>query len=315
MDLVIFVVATLTAVLAVCYTMMLARLDEIKKNWIEYRCNPMYMPFASLVGVDTAGNFSRCTARSFQDYAGFIMDPINQLFGTFLGMFSSIAGSLNSMRAMFNGIRTAFLGIVTSIFGKLTNTMAAMQYLMIRIRTVFLRVSGVMLSMMNIMSTGISSGKSVVNGPIGKSISFLCFAPETRVKLVDGTLKDMSSVCVGDILHGNHTVTGTYVLVGGDVPLYRYNNILVTGGHRLADGTRIDESDAVSTTERRSILACLDTDTGYMETASGDLFRDFEFDSPENPLSSVGFDSISSFEYTSLAGLHKRGSTWEVLVY
>ena len=316
MDVVIFVGATLTALLAVCYTMILARLDEIKQNWIEYRCNPMYMPFASLVGVDTSGNFMRCTARSFQDYAGFIMDPINQLFGTFLNMFSSIADSLNSMRAMFNGIRTAFLGIVTMIFGKLANTMSAMQYLMIRIRTVFLRVSGVMMSMMNIMSTGISSGKSVVNGPIGKTISFLCFAPETRVKLLDGTLTDMSDVCVGDILQGNHTVTGTYVLIGGDVPLYRYKNILVTGSHRIADGTRVDElKDAVFTLEKRSVLACLDTDTGYIETASGDQFRDFEFYSQENPFSSVSLANLSSFNYISLAGLHKRGSTWEVLVY
>lgn len=64
MDLVIFVVATLTAALAVCYTMILTRLDEIKENWVQYRRNPMYMPFASFVGVDTAGNFMRCIPRS-----------------------------------------------------------------------------------------------------------------------------------------------------------------------------------------------------------------------------------------------------------
>ena len=315
MDLVIFVVATLTALLAVCYTMFLARLDEIKQNWIQYRCNPLYMPFASFVGVDTGGNFMRCTTKSFQDYAGFILDPINQLFGTFLGMFSSIADSLNSMRAMFAGIRNAFLGIVTMIFGKLTNTMASMQYLMIRIRTVFLRVSAVMLSMMNIMNTGISSGKSVINGPIGKTMSFLCFAPETRVLLENGQLKEMSGVSVGDVLKGNHTVTGTYVLVGNDSQLFFLGDVLVTGSHRLASGLRVDECpDAVLTHVKRQLLYCLDTDTGILPLANGMEFLDFEFDSPQNPFKAVRPEEMATLNVLGIAGLRRTG-TWEVLVY
>jgi hypothetical protein len=316
MDLVIFVVATLTAVLAVCYTMILARLDEIKENWVQYRCNPMYMPFASFVGVDTAGNFMRCTTKSFQDYAGFILDPINQLFGTFLGMFSSIADSLNSMRSMFNGIRTAFLGIVTMIFGKLANTMASMQYLMIRIRTVFLRVSGVMFSMMNIMNTGISSGKSVINGPIGKTISFLCFAPETRVLLNDGQMKEMSAVSIGDVLKGGHTVTGTYVLIGNDSQLFHLGDVLVTGSHRLASGLRVDECpDSILTMSKRSLLYCLDTDTGILPLANGMEFLDFEFDSPQNPFEAVRLEEMGAFNFLGIAGLRRRAGIWEVLVY
>lgn len=315
MDLIIVAVATLAALLAVSYTFILSSLDEIKKNWIEYRCNPVYMPFASLVGVDTAGNFMRCTTKSFQDYAGFIFDPINRLFSTFLQMFSSIAESLNSMRAMFNGIRTAFLGIVTMIFGKLANTIASMQYLMIRIRTVFLRVSAVMYSMLNIMNTGISSGKSVMNGPIGKTISFLCFAPETRVKLADGNVMDMPDLQIGDVLEGGDTVTGLYVIIGNDVSLFRNGGVLVSGSHRLANGTRVEEHDqSISTSETRSILSCVDTDTGYI-TVAGQTFRDFEFESRENPMSSIKLGNIGTFDYLGIAGLRKRGTTWEVLVY
>jgi|688.fasta_scaffold00948_43 hypothetical protein len=315
MDLIVVAVATFVALLAVCYTFILSSLDEIKKNWVQYRCNPVYMPFASLVGVDTAGNFMRCTTRSFQDYAGFIFDPINRLFSTFLEMFSSIADSLNSMRAMFNGIRTAFLGIVTMIFGKLANTIASMQYLMIRIRTVFLRVSAVMYSMLNIMNTGISSGKSVLNGPIGKTISFLCFAPETRIKMADGTVLGISDVEIGDVMEGGDTVTGLYVVTGNDVQLFRMRDVLVSGSHRLEDGIRVDEHpDAIFTSEKRNILMCLDTDTGFM-TVGGQKFRDFEFESHENPLSAIKLGDMSTFDYLGIAGLRKRGSTWEVLVY
>jgi MFS family permease len=185
----------------------------------------------------------------------------------------------------------------------------SMQYLMIRIRTVFMRVAAIMYAMMNIMSTGISSGKSVMNGPVGQTISFLCFAPETPVELASGQFKEMGTLDIGDVLVGGHTVTSLYAFAASNEPLYYYDGVLVTGSHRLADGTRIDQSiGGALTNETRSVLVCLDTDTGFVKLNTT-LFRDFEFDSPENPY------KISSWEGTdNIAGLRRRSNQWEVLV-
>lgn len=312
MDLVIVTVSTLVALLAVGYVVMLTQLDEMKKNWIRYRCNPIYMPFASFVGVDTAGNFTRCTMRSFQDYAGFILDPLQHMFKLFIDMFKSIADSLESMRVMFNGIRNGFLAVVTMIFGKLANTTASMQYLMIRIRTVFMRVAATMGVMMNMMTTAVQSGESVMNGPVGQTINFLCFAPETEVLLETGTLKQMIDLRVGEVLQGGHIVTGTYIVSGQNTVLYDYHGTLVTGSHRLANGTKIEESaDAILTNESRGVLACLDTSSGFIPIA-GVLYRDFEFDSIENPFLSVPLGSMLS-RYSTIVGIRKT-IDWEVLV-
>lgn len=172
MDLVIVGVSTLVAILAVAYSLVMARLDEIRENWIQYRCNPVYMPFAGLVGDDVAANFTRCSMKSFQDYLGFIMDPINQLFGTFLNSFKSIADTLNRLREMFNSVRKGFLAIVTMIFGKLSNTLSSMQYLMLRIRTVYMRIIGAMTILMRLLQTGTGTVKSVIDGPVGKTVKF-----------------------------------------------------------------------------------------------------------------------------------------------
>lgn len=313
MDLLIVVSATLTAILAVGYWLMVARLDEIRENWIQYRCNPLYMPFAGMVGQDVASNFTKCTMKSFQDYAGFIMDPIQTLFGTFLKMFSSIAESLQSMRQMFAGIRNGFLGIVSMIFGKLANTMAAMQYLMIRIRTVFMRVAGIMQGMMNIATAGVQTGRSVVNGPIGKTISFLCFAPETQVKLLDASSAPIAHLHVGDVLTDGSVVTGKYYLSGQGETLYSYRGVLVTGSHRLEDGSFVsDQPDAILTTQRRSTLVCLDTDTGLIPI-NDVLFRDFEADSFLNV-----FKFVKMYERIeagcAISGVRQRADGWEVLV-
>lgn len=313
MDLLIFVGATLTALLAVGYWMVLARLDEIKENWIQYRCNPIYMPFAGMVGQDIASTFTKCTMKSFQDYAGFILDPIQTMFGTFLKMFSSIADSLQSMRQMFAGIRNGFLGIVTMIFGKLANTMAAMQYLMIRIRTVFMRVAGIMQGMMNIMTSGVETGRSVVNGPIGKTVSFLCFAPETKVKLLDASEVPMSLLHVGDVLSDGSVVTGKYYLSGRGETLYSYRGVLVTGSHRLEDGSFVnDQPDAILTTQHRSTLVCLDTDTGLIPIGDT-IFRDFEADSFLNVFKFVKFYEPLEAG-CAISGVRQRADGWEVLV-
>jgi hypothetical protein len=314
MDLVIFVSATLTALFAVGYVLMVARLEEIKQNWVKYRCNPIYMPFAGMVGQDVASNFTKCTMKSFQDYAGFIMDPIQVMFGTFLKMFSSIADSLQSMRQMFAGIRNGFLGIVSMIFGKIANTMATMQYLMIRIRTVFMRVAGIMGGMMNIMTAGVSTGGAIMNGPIVKSVSWICFAPETPVRLLEGDLLPIQHIRVGEVLTDGSVVTGKYYLSGRDEPLYSYKGILVTGSHRLENGSFVsDQPEAILTTQHRSTLVCLDTDTGLIQIGDT-IFRDFEADSFLNVYSFVKFNSGLPAGTTQIAGVRQRADGWEVLV-
>lgn len=173
MDLAIVATSTVAALLVVGYTMILARLDEIKENWIAYRCNPLYMPFAGLVGVDVASNFTQCTMKNFQDYAGFILDPIQNLFKVLLDAFQTIGNTLNDIRKMFSGVRNGFLAAVTMVFGKLANTMSSVQYIILRMRTVFMRLMGIFAVLINVMNTGIASGKSVINGPVGKTVKFL----------------------------------------------------------------------------------------------------------------------------------------------
>lgn len=315
MDYVVVGVSTAVALILVGATVLMSRMDEIKQNWVQYRCNPVYMPFAGFVGVDPVGNFTRCTMKSFQDYAGFIMDPIQQLFGTFIAMFSSIAESLQNMRAMFNGVRTGFLAIVTQIYGKLANTMSMMQYLMVRIRTVMMRIMAMFAAMVNMLNTGVASGKSVMNGPVGQTINFLCFDPATPVTMKGGIDLPMSQLLVGDVLEDGATVTGVYTLHGLGQVLYDYHGIRVTGSHRLADGRRIDEcSDAVPLPGRISTLACLDTDSGRM-TIGGHVFRDFEWAFQDWLMAlPLGSMVVGRDEAVHVVGLRQRSTGWEVLV-
>ena len=173
MDLVIVGVTTVVAVIASTYLFALAQLDHIKKNWVQYRCNPIYMPVAGMVGDDVFSNFTRCTMKGFHDYAGFMMDPVMQQFDTVNETLEEVGGALGDMRSMMASTRGGFLGIIGSVFGKIQNTMSSIQYIIIRMRTLMSRIMGIMMSFMLIFYTGMETGQSVINGPIYKTFEAL----------------------------------------------------------------------------------------------------------------------------------------------
>lgn len=173
METAIFLGVTVVSIIASTYLFALTQLDHIKKNWVKYRCNPIYMPVAGMVGDDVFSNFTRCTMKGFHDYAGFMMDPILQEFDTVNETIGEIGGAMSDMRSMMASTRGGFMGIIGSVFGKIQNTMSSIQYIIIRMRTLMSRIMGVMMSFMLIFYTGMETGQSVVNGPIMKVFSAL----------------------------------------------------------------------------------------------------------------------------------------------
>ena len=172
MDKVIFAGTTVVAICSCFYLFALSRVAFLKKNWVEYRCNPIYMPMASMVGQDIATNFTKCTMKMFHDYAGFIMDPLISEFSFIHDIMSEISDAVHSMRGMMSGVRGGFLGIIGSVFGKIQNLMSQIQYIIIRMRTLMSRIVGVMMTFVHVFTTGMDTGESVMNGPIMKAISF-----------------------------------------------------------------------------------------------------------------------------------------------
>lgn len=166
MESIIFATATVVAVGASLYLFALSRVDFLKRNWVEYRCNPIYMPIAGLVGQDVFQNFMKCTMKSFEDYAGFIMDPIMLEFDTVGSTVGEIGTAMNDMRGMVSSMRGGFMGLVGGVFGKIQNLMSSIQYTIIRMRTLLSRIMGIMMSFMYVFYTGMETGQSVMNGPI-----------------------------------------------------------------------------------------------------------------------------------------------------
>lgn len=278
MDGIIVAVTTIVAIVTSLYLFALSRVQFLKKNWVEYRCNPLYMPMAGLVGDSVVTNFTKCTMKGFQDYAGFVMDPLMGEFAVVNETLDEVGGAMNSMRSMMSGVRGGFLGIIGSVFGKIQNLMSQFQYIIIRMRTLLSRIVGVMLSFIYVFYTGMDTGESVMNGPIGETVSFLCFDPDTTVVLKGNKVVPMFTLTIGDVLYTGETVTSVYRLDGKGVDMYHLAGVAVSGNHKVIYKNEVikvkEHPGAFRISSEYPYLTCLNTDK-HTVTLHGTTFLDF----------------------------------------
>ena len=265
MDIVIFAITTLVAIIASLYLFGLSRVQYLKQHWTEYRCNPIYMPMAGMVGDSIVSNFTKCTMKGFQDYAGYMMDPLMSEFSIVNDTLGEIGGAMNSMRTMMSSTRNGFLGIIGSVFGKIQNLISQFQYIIVRMRTLLSRIVGTMLSFIYIFYSGMETGTSVMNGPIGKTVSFLCFDPSTLVVLKEKKVIAMQYLKPGDILYTGETVTSVYKVSAKNVDMYHLGGVIVSGNHKVRLEDQFikvkDHPLAFKVPNTLSFLSCFNTDT------------------------------------------------------
>ena len=92
-------------------------IDDIKKNWPKYRCNPMYMGLSD----DIQKDMTFCVQNIQTGYMGHLMEPITYLLSNLSSMGSEFTGSLNFARNMIANIRGFISSITDSIFGVFVN--------------------------------------------------------------------------------------------------------------------------------------------------------------------------------------------------
>jgi len=117
-------VSTFLAFGAAIYAYGVSNLEEIKDNWVQYRCNPLYMPLADLVGSDIYTNFTNCTLQATHTYAGVALDPIYKNF-TISHRYCEYYHELHERYARrdYRGVAADSYPIIQSTFAKIQNTM------------------------------------------------------------------------------------------------------------------------------------------------------------------------------------------------
>lgn len=119
-------------------------LNKIRDNWNEYRCNPIYMPFAGIVRPDVGIelNFQYCLGQFSNEILKVPLDAINSLFSVMGSALSEFTGPLATFRSMFSSMRMFILSMTTTAMGKAASSASVFIYYLIKIRDVIKRIVG-----------------------------------------------------------------------------------------------------------------------------------------------------------------------------
>jgi len=227
----------LSQLILIYYWFMLA---DIKKNWNEYRCNPLFMPFADNIEE----NFTYCVQNMQMNYMSYILQPLNYISSTLVDIGNNFNVDINGIRNMISVIRDFVSNIIESIFGVFMNLIVEMQKMTISIKDLVGKIIGVITVLLYVLSGSLQTMESLWNGPPGQMVKALgkgCFHPTTKLKMINGDLKEIQNLIIGDILKDGSIIDGIiklknrskeefYELIGEEV-CDEKNKIYITGEH------------------------------------------------------------------------------------
>lgn len=293
-DITLSVLIILIFILLYVFNILAVGITQIENDWPQYRCNPIVMPFASVFGQDTSTNFTYCIQNMMKSSMGELMQPLNYNFNVLGNIGSTITQSLSDVRNFFNNIRNSITNMIQSVFGVFLNILIEFQRMIINIKDIFGKLVGIMATLMYTLEGSIDTMNSAWSGPPGELVRALCFHPETKMTLKDGTLvkmKDMplnailkngSKVCavmnISNINEKGEYIEYLYTLEGGE---NKNEPILVSGSHLVYDSTikkfvHVEElKESILSSENSVNLACLIT-TDHIIPIGKWIFHDWE---------------------------------------
>jgi hypothetical protein len=139
---------------AKAYLKIRSNVHLIRNNWITYRCNPAYMPFAGMIMKPTGTfnekvtfsneNFEYCIQTELKSISGMFMEPLYYTQSVAISTLQGMANALNAIRELINNIRDAVSSIVGDIMGRVLNVMQPVVGLMLNARDMTGKIQGIM---------------------------------------------------------------------------------------------------------------------------------------------------------------------------
>lgn len=260
---------------------------EIKKNWPEYRCNPIYMPLSD----DIASDFTYCVQSTQINMMGYLLQPLTYLISSITSIGAEFNENLNGVRSMFAVVRTFIGSIVENIFGVFSNIVIEFQVVTIGIKDLVGKLVGILVTFLYMLEGADYTMQSAWNGPPGQLVQALCFHPDTEIQMDNKQYIKIKDLELGNILFNNSKIEGIIKLDNSEkkTPLYKIENklhtnpIYVTGSHYIWDKYSNkfiqvkDYKDAIKSDILTNILYCLIT-SNHRISIGEHIFWDWEDD-------------------------------------
>jgi hypothetical protein len=290
----LFALVGLTAVLAlIAYIMSeIGNYYEIKRNWSHYQCQPSIAPFAKFYGYDPTETMNFCIGQAVKQHAGGVITPI---YKGIEEVSSVVGGAYDKVKAIESGVG----GLIKGFDSFVTNFTNSFRLIGVRIRMsiiamkdIFSRVFGIFIAFTYAGIAALTFGENLVCNPLTTFIGTIagvdicCFAPETRVRMADGSTQTIPTIRLGDALAGGARVVSLYTFDGaaGCAGMVSVRGVHVSGNHYLRGPAgawvRADAHPESQPVPHRPLIWCLGTTTNTIPVVAPDgsdwTYTDYE---------------------------------------
>ena len=216
-------------------------IQNIQDNWVKYRCNPVVMPFAGLFGEDPTTTFTFCIQSMVKEFMGFLLIPLQESIKVIQKIGGGFETAINDVRKIVSAVRTFVTEIIQAVFGVLLNILVEFQKIIINLKDLMAKLVGIMTTLLFMVYGSMEAMQSAWNGPPGQLARALCFDAKTKLRLKDGSLREIQHLQLGDVLKNGSVIEGTLTLKNTlNAPFYKFSlsgenneDILVTGSHMI----------------------------------------------------------------------------------
>ena len=155
---------------------------ELKKDWNNVKCNPLYMPFVGIINPPTDGtskftyasqNFESCLSIILKDVVSTATAPIHYSTSLIVKMLNGMKEAVNSVRQMLNYIRNKIMTYIKEIMNRLLNALIPILSFVSHIKTLFHKVAGVLTGVLYLVLGIYMSMKAGIGAFIDMLIVFL----------------------------------------------------------------------------------------------------------------------------------------------
>jgi hypothetical protein len=140
----VFLLATGLSIIGMIIAHSYVSVQKLKTNWAQYRCNPLYMPFAGAVKpeVSSEENFTYCSNAMAGHYFSFLTDGISQYSDVVADSLGNLAGPLSGFRDVITNLRGFMLKFASGTLSKATNSISVFVHYLLKIQDVLKRFVG-----------------------------------------------------------------------------------------------------------------------------------------------------------------------------
>ena len=253
-------------ILITSYVIIIHYKKYILDNWIQYRCNPLVMPFASILGKSTPKNFQYCLWNIMKSFFSHLLKPVLYIYKLIFKNIKNMSNTLNVVRKQIFSIRSFIIRYIQDLLARIESFTLTLRKTLIKMNDILQKQHGIVVVaqyiamvmvyimqwfwniirtiVLTIIIVSISMsfiiwlffpiyGAILIILAAGAGISYSCFSPMTPITLNDLSNKMICNIELDDLLYDNNRVLGIIETLPNYYNLYQLDNIIVSGDHLI----------------------------------------------------------------------------------